>query len=277
MRIKLFEDSRTSLISKSKASDNYVPANQYRGKNRFKRRLHSRVASSVRNFNRINMDKFFRDDILDVDVEVTGETNSYTVRMSFTGILDEIHLLLRTAEKLELKIVIKALTRAFNSNNVYVHCNCPDWKYRQAYWATMNGYNSGEPENRPSNITNPNDTKGAGCKHVNLCLSDSSWLIKVASVIFNYYNYMQEHRESLFQKYIYPAIYQQEYDQDVQLDMFDNGDLDSNEDEITKSNEYARTKGQFKAGNKYRYQKNTEPDDDQMVMDLDLNDEEDEI
>ena len=66
---RLLEDKRQELITKSKSADNYAPDNQYLGKNRYERRLHSKVANSVREMNAINMDKFFRDNILDVDIK----------------------------------------------------------------------------------------------------------------------------------------------------------------------------------------------------------------
>ena len=52
-----------------------------------------------------------------------------------------------------------------------------------AYWATENGYKYGEPETRPSDITNPDDALGATCKHLDLLLSNKRWLTKAASVV----------------------------------------------------------------------------------------------
>jgi hypothetical protein len=217
----LLEDKRSQLLSRSKTGDPYVPWNQFRGKNRYQRRLYSRLASSVKNFNSIDMNKLFKDDILDVDIDVKGETNVYVVRISFGGFLDELHNFLKTQE-LNRKIIAKALSKAFNGDQVYINCTCPDFRYRGKYWATKNNILIGAPETRPSNITNPNDTKGPGCKHITLALSDSSWLVKVSSVIYNYIEYMKEHDERLYQKYIYPAIYQKPYEADeIQLDMTD--------------------------------------------------------
>ena len=217
----LLEDKRSQLLSRSKTGDPYVPWNQFRGKNRYQRRLYSRLASSVKNFNSIDMNKLFKDDILDVDIDVKGETNVYVVRISFGGFLDELHSFLKTQE-LNRKIIAKALSKAFNGDQVYINCTCPDFRYRGKYWATKNNILIGAPETRPSNITNPNDTKGPGCKHITLALSDSSWLVKVSSVIYNYIEYMKEHDERLYQKYIYPAIYQKPYEADeIQLDMTD--------------------------------------------------------
>lgn len=142
-------------------------------------------------------------------------------------------------------------------NNFYVDAgvilhNC----YRQAYWATVNGINAGAPENRPSDETNPDDTKGAGCKHINLVLNNNSWMMKVASVVTNYIKYMRKHYEKLYADVIYPAIFEHEYEEPVQMDMFNEIDnipedeVPSNEDTIDISNKWARTKNQFKPGNK---------------------------
>lgn len=222
MKKTLLEDKRSQLLSKSKSGEPYSQWNQLRGKNRYQRRLYSRLASSVKNFNSIDMNKLFKDDVLDVDIDVKGETGIYVVRVSFAGFLDELHNFLKTQD-LDRKIISKALVRAFNADDVYINCTCPDFRYRGKYWATKNNILIGTPETRPSDKTNPNDTKGPGCKHINLALSDSSWIIKVSSVIYNYIIYMQEHDERLYQKYIYPAIYQKPYDPDeeVQLDITD--------------------------------------------------------
>ncbi len=264
----LYEDSRSELIRKSRNSDPYAPENRSLGKNRQQRRLKSRIANSVKEYNQINMNKLFKEDILDVNVRVNGETNIYLVKVSFNGFLNSLAGFMRAnadESDLDFKIVLKALLDAFNHNDVMVHCTCPDFKYREAYWATVNGINAGEPENRPSDETNPNDTKGL-CKHINLILNNNSWMMKVASVIYNYINYMREHMSSLYQKVIYPAIFDREYippePDDTENDFIDtetniedepedsfDDNLDTDEDTIDTSNKWARTKNQFKKGN----------------------------
>ena len=196
------------------------------------------------------MNKLFKDNILDVNIEVQGETNNYIVTMSFGGFLDYLHDEVIRNDKLDLRTISRALVKAFNSNDVYIHCSCPDWQYRMAYFATVHDINSGQSENRPSNITNPNDTKGPGCKHALLVVSNNTWLIKVSSVINNYINYMKKHYERLYADVIYPAIYQKEYEEPVQLDLDqDTVELDTNKDIIDKSNIYAKSKNQFTKGN----------------------------
>lgn len=147
---------------------------------------------------------------------------------------------------------------------VIVH-NCPDSQYRYSFWQTKNKVNSGDPENRPANITNPHDSLGSSCKHVLLVLSNTSWLLKVGSVIYNYINYMEKHYKKLYADIIYPAIYMKKYEEPVQLDIFDDNELSTDSDTIDTSNQYARTKNQFKPGNDYRFKPGI--DRDQVSID----------
>ena len=238
----LHEDSRSALLAKSKQSK--------KGFERFKKRVKSRVANTVKQYNSIDMNKLFKDDILTVDVNVKGETDDYQVKISFGGLLE---LLNDQVEKqngvLNYKAVTRALILGFNKDDVYIHCSCPDSQYRFSYWQTRNKISSGAPENRPANITNPNDTLGSACKHVLLVLSNTSWLLKVASTIYNYVNYMEKHYNKLYADIIYPAIYKKDYEEPVQLDIFDDDSLETDTSTLDKSNEYARSKNQFQKGN----------------------------
>ena len=263
MLSRLNEDSRSQLISKGRSAER----ERGDGKTRYEKRVKSRVASSTRQYNQINMNQLFKDNILTVSIEVKGETDNYTVTMSFGGFLDEIHDQLKklNLNEINLRIITRALVNAFNGENVYIKCTCPDWKYRMNYWATKSQLIINEPENRPSRITNPSNKLGPGCKHVMLVLSNHSWLLKVASVITNYINYMKQHYEKQYANIIYPALYEKEYEEHVQLDIFDDDQLDTEKDTLDKSNIEAQKKGQFKPGNKYRYTK--QPDTNQSSID----------
>ena len=253
------------MISRSKASDKYK--DQSKGKNRYQRRLHSKITNSVKEMNSIDMNSLFKDDKLDVQIKVQGETDDYIIRISFFDFLEKLHeQLQKFNDKLSLTVVTKALTSAFNGDNVYIHCTCPDWKYRMAFYATKNDINSGEPELRPSDITNPNDTKGPGCKHVMLAISNNTWLIRLASTVYNYIRYMEKHYQKQYADIIYPAIYQKPYEDEVQLDFTDNN-LETDRDFIQRSNEFARKRGQFQKGNEYRFQPQDRIDPDQIDFD----------
>lgn len=243
----LLEMNRNQLIQKSKKSDNYK--DQSRGRNRWERRNKSKIATRVDQYNKIDMNKFFKEDDLKVGINVKGETNDYVVTIRYNGALKEIQeQIKRNNNTLEFKCVLIALQRVFNAGNVFVSCSCPDWKYRQAYHATRDGYNSGEPEVRASDITNPGDTKGAGCKHVNLVLGNVDWLMKICSVINNYIHYMRDHFERKYADLIFPKLFGITYQKAVQLNLFDTDDeLASNPDEIKLSNQYGRDRTRFKS------------------------------
>lgn len=257
---QLNEDKRQELLNKSKHADNYV-TDLSKGKNRYQRRLHSKIANSVKEFNSLDMNKLFKDNILLVNVNVQGETNNYVVQIKFGGILDEIHDQLTNKNlQFDLRVVMRALVAAFNSDNVYIHCSCPDWNYRMSYWSKVNDTSSDPAIEQPTNgrrIVNPNDTKGRGCKHALLVLSNNRWLRQVSSVIYNYVNYMEKHYPKLYADVIYPAIYEKEYEEPVQLGIDDmdntNDELATSEDELDISNKWAKTRGQFQKGNEYRF------------------------
>lgn len=88
------------------------------------------------------------------------------------------------------KDIDKAITRALNHclryNHIQLKCSCPDFRYRYAYMATIKGYGFDVDENRPANITNPNN-RGGICKHAAKILnSPSLWSKRVVTVIKQY-------------------------------------------------------------------------------------------
>lgn len=245
----LLELNRAQLMNKSKHSDSYVPDNQYLGRNRWERRIHSHIDTKVSQYNKIDMNKLFKDDQLVVGITVHGETADYVVTVRYDGVIKELaQQIKKNNGKIDFKTVVVSLNRVFNADNVYISCTCPDFKYRIAYWATKKGYNSGTPELRPSDITNPGDTKGAGCKHINLILSNIDWIMKVASVINNYIHYMEQYMQRQYADLIFPKLYGMKYDKAVQLNLFDMGDnnnLANDTDTISLSNRYGRNRTKF--------------------------------
>ena len=416
----LLELNRGQLINKSKSSDNYKDTSK--GRNRWERRNKSKIATRVDQYNKIDMNSFFKNDELKVGINVHGETSDYVVVIRYNGVLKEIaDQIKRNNNKLEFKCILIALQRVFNQGNVFVSCsclhpstkiklldgtvptieemkdrfdkgeelwvystdsqgdfkagkvenvwitknttdfievtldntekiittpehlymlrtgeyiqaknlkendslmsiysnssnklnhkvisvkyitlketpvydisvkdwnnftvdsgvvlhNCADWKYRIAYHATRGGYNSGNPEMRASDITNPRDSKGAGCKHVNLVLGNIDWIMKVSSVINNYIHYMEDHFERKYADLIFPKLYGMPYQKAIQLNLFDTDDnLSDNENEIKLSNRYGRERTKFRPDRQVNNMRNFNkhnPIDNTNKPTLDLN------
>lgn len=250
----LIEISRTQYQQRSKGSDKYVPSNQYNGKNRFERRLAQKVDKSAKEMNRIDMNKFFGKDILDVNIVVHGETDDYMVTVEFADALANIQQeLQKNNQEISLRVILRGLIKAFNGPNVFTRCTCPDYRYRIAYYASKEGAIAGEPETRPSDITNPFNTKGLSCKHVQAVLNRNTWLNRVASVLFNYIRYMENHYQQLYAEIIYPALYNKKYEEPFQMDFIHKGELDTSTDNIDTANKWARERTQWKQGNEYRF------------------------
>lgn len=125
----LFEKSRNELISQSKRGER----EKGDGKTRYEKRLKSKISSSNRSYNRIDMNTLFKEGILTVGIEVKGETDNYIVKISYGNFIDTLRELMRNNnEELNLRVVIKTLTVAFNRGDVYLHCSClhPDTKVK---------------------------------------------------------------------------------------------------------------------------------------------------
>ena len=254
----LNEATRQELITKTKKSDR-----QKDGHTRFTKRLRSTIASSNTEYNKIDMNKFFEKDILSFKIPVKGETNNYLVTLQFNGVLEELSKIVEKEEDISPKTIQKSIGNVFTKKDIYVGCSCPDYRYRQAYHATQQDYNALDPEDRPSNITNPNDTKGGGCKHIALVLNNMRWLLKVVSVIKNYIAYIKKNYQELYADIIYPAIFKKEYEKPVQLRI--DKDIDSEPDIVDRAMKSAREKGQFTTDTAPRW-KFINPEDEEKQL-----------
>jgi hypothetical protein len=247
----LLEANRTTLVSQSRNAGPYK--NKERGKNRFERKKYSKIANAVKNYNEIDMNSLFKQDILLVKIPVVGENDEYTVTIKLEGVVNEIQKNIKNnSNKLEYRTIIQALTKVFNTSDVYIKCSCPDAKYRFAHWNIVNGVSVDDSSNDPGpgkGIANPNDDKGRGCKHMLLVLANGDWMMKVASVMNNYCHFLSEKRPDAFLKLVFPKLYGVPADEAEQNDIVeDNEDLETGKDLIDIINEYGRNRGKFKKG-----------------------------
>lgn len=257
----LMERTRGELIRQSQDSS--------KGMQRYKRRTKSRVANTVAQYNRIDMNKLFKEDILTVDISVTGETDNYTVKISFGGFLKYLRNEIKNGDKFDLRAVIRALITGFDKDDTFVWCSCEDFKFRFQYQATQHDYNSGEPQPIPARITNPNNSLGSACKHILLVLSNHSWILKVASVIRNYVQYMEKNYPKMYADIIYPAIYGKKYEAPVQMQIDDTDELQSDTTTLDKSNSQTKKSTHFQRGNKLGWKfAPKQKDDKQTELDI---------
>lgn len=246
----LTEASRNDLITKSKRGKEYK--DKSKGRNRWERKKYSKVASTTREYNSIDMNSFFKKDILTINIPIRGETDNYTVRIKFGGALKEIQeMVKKNNNRLDYKSISQALVRCFNGENVYVRCTCEDFTYRFNYWAEKNGFSADTkrevaPYENQFEWTNKYDDMGGICKHIALVISNTFWLMKVASVINNYIHYAETYMQRQFADIIFPKIYGVKYPDAVQLGLFDRQYLKHSKGVIDEINQYGKTRNRFK-------------------------------
>ena len=249
--LKLDEATRTQLVAQSRNVGKYKDTS--RGANRMARKKYSKIANAVKAYNAIDMNKVFKQDILQVNIPVVGETDEYTVIIKIEGVVAEMQKNIKNnGNKMEFRTIIQALTKVFNTTDVYVKCSCPDFKYRFAHWNIIKNVSVDDSSQDPGpgkGIANPNDDKGRGCKHVLLTLSNGEWMMKVASVINNYCHFLSEKKPEAFLKLVFPKLYGVPADEAAQNDIVaNNEDLETGTDLIDIVNDYGKNRGKFKKG-----------------------------
>ena len=247
----LLEDNRNSLITQSRSAGTYK--NTERGMNRFERKKYSKLANSVKNYNEIDMNSLFKQDILQVNIPVIGENDEYIVTIKLEGVVSEISKNIKNNKNtLEYRTIIQALTKVFNTADVYIKCTCPDAKYRFAHWNILKNISVDDSSKDPGpgkGIANPKDDKGRGCKHMLLALANGDWMMKVASVINNYCHFLSEKKPDLFLRLVFPKLYRIPADEAVEEGIVaKEEDLESGKDLIDVINDWAKNRGKFKKG-----------------------------
>jgi hypothetical protein len=248
---KLDEATRNQLIAQSRNVGKYKDTS--RGATRMERKKYSKVANAVKSYNSIDMNALFKQDILQINIPVVGETDEYTVTIKLEGVVAELQKNIKNNQnKFEFRTIIQALTKVFNTSDVWVKCTCPDFKYRFAHWNIIKNVSVDDSSKDPGpgkGIVNPNDDKGRGCKHVLLVLSNGSWMMKVASVINNYCHYLSEKKPEAFLKLVFTKLYGVPADEAAENDIVaDEEDLESGKDLIDIINDWAKNRGKFKKG-----------------------------
>ena len=222
------EATRQELINQGKKG----AATKTYKTNRYARRKYVSINPSSKTYNQIDMNALFKGGLLSFKIPVKGETDNYEVELLFDHFLEELQKETKQEDKkCEYKTIAKALMRAYNRDDTYIACSCPDWQYRFAYWSTKDKYNGGKPELRPirKNVfhvgglesANYYHDQGSGCKHVMLVLSNLKWAMKVSTVINNYIKYMEKNMPKQYADIIFPAVYGVPYKKAVQLGLFD--------------------------------------------------------
>lgn len=124
----IVEDTRAQLLGQSRNAGPYV--DQSRGVNRNERKRYSQIKKDPKTYSKLNMDQFFKQDILELKIPVQGETDSYIVSIKLYGVCAELARRIKANKDIfEFKVVLQALKRIFDTTDVYINCTCKDYYY----------------------------------------------------------------------------------------------------------------------------------------------------
>jgi len=245
----LLEMTRSQAVTQSRNADLYKDPKY--GKNRFERKKYSKIANTVKEFNSIDMNEFFKRDILIIAIPVTGETGKYTIKVQLAGVVAEVAKNIKSNNnKFEYRTVLQAITKIFNTTNIRVHCDCDDFKFRYQHALIISNDNvEGTDKDPGPGKTGMANSSGKGCKHILLCIANMDWLMKVASVIHNYINYIAEHKQAAFNQIIFPKLYGIPVDAAKENNLVpEETNLDTDKNLINTINDWAKNRGKIKPG-----------------------------
>lgn len=196
-----FETKSNDYIRASRKGKNYrtMPGN------RFLRRVRIRMNGGNNVWFDIDINRLFKKGSFALKIPVIGETSEYVCSISFNEWLPKLKddILKGGFTQLTVK---RSLMEMLRFHDLKVRCSCPDFKYRGAYWLSVHNEIEGDPETRPSKITNPHDDIGKLCKHLAFTMNNKIYGDKVSRIIYNYFINLKKTQKMLFDKIVAPKL-----------------------------------------------------------------------
>lgn len=128
----------------------------------------------------------FLNDWLVIKTTISGNGSSYTDYIAFKGVVKDLIEAAKnnSSHTVNSKLIIKSIHASLDKNDVYIDCDCPDFKFRYDYWATQGKFKWGKLQNsNGKGIRNPHNDMGCMCKHLFALLRSNKFLNAVSDKI----------------------------------------------------------------------------------------------
>ena len=125
-------------------------------------------------------------DWLVITTSISGNGHTYTDSIAFKNIMTDLIELAKTDSKhyVNGKLILRSIKMSLDKNDIYIACDCPDFKFRYDYFATQDKFKWGKLQNsNGKGIRNPNNDIGSMCKHLYALLRSNNFLDKVSDKI----------------------------------------------------------------------------------------------
>ena len=112
----------------------------------------------------------------------SSRVGDYIVTISFEGAFDILQYQLKSMrgknrwKRITHRMLTEALSKALDTEDLYIDCSCPDFVYRFAYWATQADCKYGLQQNTAPKVRNVRNNKGYCCKHILAVLYGKRWV-----------------------------------------------------------------------------------------------------
>ena len=166
----LLEKTRQELLKKQKSE---TPE-----------RIKRSTAYSVSNV-KIDAEAFLNDWLV-ITCNISGNSSQYTDNIAFKGVFTD---LINTVKNINghvvnSKSIIKSIHESLDRQDIYISCDCADFKYRYDYWSTQGKFKWGKLQNSNGDaIRNPHNDMGSMCKHLYALLRSNKFLNHISDKI----------------------------------------------------------------------------------------------
>lgn len=125
-------------------------------------------------------------DWLVITTTISGNSHMYTDSIAFKNVMTDLIQLAKIDSKhyVNSKLIIRSIKRSLDKQDIYISCDCDDFKFRYDYHATQGKFKWGKLQNsNGKGIRNPHNDIGCMCKHLYALLRSNNFLDKVSDKI----------------------------------------------------------------------------------------------
>ena len=134
----------------------------------------------AKDFNNVNFEKLFTDD----EFVWESRVGDYIVTIAFEGAFDFLKFEYNLKswrgknrwKKITLQMLTQSISKALDSEDLFVRCSCPDFLYRFSWWCTQAEMIYGSPQTKAPTVRNVKNNKGYVCKHILSVLYGKRWV-----------------------------------------------------------------------------------------------------
>lgn len=141
-------------------------------------RFQKKANYRAKDFNNVDFKDLFENN----NFTWSSRVGDYIVTISFEGPFDLLQWQLKSMKgknrwkRINHRMLVDCLSKALDTEDLFIDCRCPDFVYRYKYWATQADCNYGLPQNTAPKVRNVKNNKGYCCKHILAVLYGKRWV-----------------------------------------------------------------------------------------------------